>query len=184
MPSIVAHMVVANKVASLLNIKSDDFYRGNLLPDIIDKEDSHMKIQSSIYLIPDIETNIKVLDLNKDIDKGYLVHLLLDKYYLEYYLSNKYNYNIFVDNDIYKEYDYLSYDLVNIFNLDVKYLTNILSIYDCKIKEDKLKLNIRSLNQHTLGNTKYIDLESFSKFLNDISNVIAKDVCYYENKSS
>ncbi len=36
MPSISAHMVVAKEVSKKLNISSDDFIKGNLLPDIID----------------------------------------------------------------------------------------------------------------------------------------------------
>ena len=34
MPSICAHMVIAKEVGKRLNINSDDFIRGNLLPDI------------------------------------------------------------------------------------------------------------------------------------------------------
>ena len=185
MPSITAHMVIANEVGKILNTNTDDFYRGNLLPDVIDKDDSHMKEQGTIYLVPNLLSNLKVLDLSKDLDLGYLCHLLLDKHYLEDYLQVKYpDKNVFLDHLIYKDYDYVSYDLVKIFNLDVNYLTDILSNYDCKINEDKLQLNIRCLNQHTIGKTKYIDLESFAKFLKDISIVIAKELRTYENQSS
>ena len=107
MPNISAHMVIAKLVSEKLNITSDDYIRGNLLPDIIDKEDSHHKIQSKMYLIPNIDYFIKELDLTKDINIGYLTHLMLDKYYL-IYLENKYPNNIVFDNGIYIDYDYIN----------------------------------------------------------------------------
>ena len=82
MPSITPHMVVATEVAKILNINSEDFIRGNLLPDIIDIKNSHHKVESGIYMIPDIDYFIKKLDLTNDLDLGYLTHLLLDKHYL------------------------------------------------------------------------------------------------------
>ena len=43
MPSIAAHMICCKLVSDKLNINSEKFIRGNLLPDIIDKNDSHFK---------------------------------------------------------------------------------------------------------------------------------------------
>ena len=183
MPNISAHMVVCKLVSEKLNITSDDFIRGNLLPDIIDKEDSHHKIQGKMYLQPNIDYFIKNLDLTKDINIGYLTQLMLDKYYL-IYLENKYPDNIVFDNGIYIDYDYINYDLVNRFNLDVKYLSKILSNYNCKINEEKLKYNIEYLNQKKIGKTKFLDINEFSSFLYDISNIISKELEKYANKYS
>ncbi len=185
MPNISAHMIVAKEVAKRLNINSDEFIKGNLLPDIIDMEDSHHKVQNGVYMVPDIEYFLQNLDFSKDLNIGYLTHLLLDKHYLSDYLGSLYsNTNIFLDGTIYKDYDYLNFLLVNRFELDIDKLENILSQYDCKILEEKLKYNIEYLKQKKEGKTMYLDFDSFSKFLFDISKNISEELIYYENKSS
>lgn len=55
MPNICAHMIVAKEVAKKINIDSDEFIKGNLLPDIIDKKDSHHKKEIGVYFVPDID---------------------------------------------------------------------------------------------------------------------------------
>ena len=185
MPSITPHMVVATEVAKILNINSEDFIRGNLLPDIIDIKNSHHKIESDIYLIPDIDYFIKKLDLTNDLDLGYLTHLLLDKHYLEDYLKKIYpNKNIFLDKKIYNDYDILNHSLVNNFNLDVEYIEKALMKYNCKIKEEKLKYNINCLRNNISGKTYYLNINSFSKFLKEVSKIISEELIEYENKSS
>ena len=54
MPNISAHLIVGREVGKRLNINSDDFMRGNVLPDVIDMKDSHHKIKKGIYFIPNI----------------------------------------------------------------------------------------------------------------------------------
>ena len=185
MPNISAHMIVAREVGKRLNIKSDNFIRGNLLPDIIDINDSHHKIKSKVYMVPDISYFFKKLDLNNDLHLGYLVHLLLDKYYLEDYLAKLYpNKNIFIDSMIYRDYDYLNYNLIKKFKLNVSSLEQILTNFDCKILKEKLKYNIECLKQKKIGKTMYLDLDSFSDFLFDISKVISEELISYENKYS
>ena len=185
MPSITPHMVVATEVAKILNINSEDFIRGNLLPDIIDIKNSHHKVESDIYLIPDIDYFIKKLDLTNDLDLGYLTHLLLDKHYLEDYLKKIYpNKNIFLAKKIYNDYDILNHSLVNNFNLDVEYIEKALMKYDCKIKEEKLKYNINCLKNNISGKTYYLNINSFSKFLKEVSKTISEELIEYANKSS
>lgn len=182
MPSIGAHMVVGHLVGKKLNIETDDFIRGNLLPDI-SKEDFHHKIQGSIYLIPDIDYWLDNLDLSKDLYIGCLVHLLLDKHYLEEYLGNLYpNQNVFVDGLIYKDYDYINNKLVTDIGLDINKLVKILSNFNCIFSKEKLQYNIECLSQYTPGITRYIDYESFITFLIEISEVISKELCRYANK--
>lgn len=183
MPNISAHMIVAKEVGKKLNLTSDDYLRGNLLPDILNSNDSHHKIQSKIYLIPDINYFLNTLDLSKDINIGYLVHLLLDKHYLDDYLSNIYSTNIFLDGLIYKDYDYINNKLINKYKLNTNKLTSILSKYDCKINKEKLKYNIECLNQNKNNKTKYLDYNSFYNFLIDISSTIAKELIEYASKS-
>ena len=45
MPSIAAHMAVAKLISDKLYIDKEEFYKGNILPDIIDIPDSHHKMQ-------------------------------------------------------------------------------------------------------------------------------------------
>ena len=185
MPNISAHMIVAEKVAKRLNINSDEFIKGNLLPDIIDMEDSHHKVQNGVYMVPDIEYFLQNLDFSKDLNIGYLTHVLLDKHYLSDYLGSLYpNTNIFQDGTIYKDYDYLNFLLVNRFGLNIDKLENILSQYDCKILKEKLKYNIECLKQKKAGKTKYLNFESFASFLLEISDTISKELLDYANKSS
>ena len=182
MPSIGAHMVVGNLVGDKLGIKTEEFVRGNLLPDI-SNDDFHHKIQGSIYLIPDINYWLENLDLSNDLYIGCLVHLLLDKHYLEEYLGNLYpNQNIFIDGLVYKDYDYINNKLVTDINLDIDKLVKILSNYNCEISKEKLKYNIECLIQYTPGITRYIDYESFITFLKDISEVISKELYSYADK--
>lgn len=185
MPNISAHMIVAKEVGKIINIDSDDYIRGNLLPDILDKKTSHFKINNGIYMVPDINYFLNNTDFSKDINIGYLVHLLLDKHYLEDYILNKYpGENIFLDGIIYKDYDYINKQLIEEFKLDTNKITNILKKYDCKVLEEKLNYNIEYLNQKKEGKTKYIEYESFSKFLKDISKIISKELYDYTDKFS
>ena len=185
MPNISAHMIVAVEVAKRLNINSDEFIKGNLLPDIIDMADSHHKVQNGVYMVPDIEYFLQNLDFSKDLNIGYLTHLLLDKHYLSDYLGSLYpNTNIFLDGTIYKDYDFLNFLLVDRYGLNIDKLENILSQYDCKILEEKLKYNIECLKQKKAGKTKYLNFESFASFLLEVSDTISKELVEYANKFS
>lgn len=183
MPSICSHMIIAKEVAKRLNINSDEFIRGNLLPDIIDLKDSHHKIKKSVYMVPNINYFIKKLDLTSELDMGYLTHLLLDKHYLEDYLSNLYpNKNVFLDGLIYKDYDYLNHLLIKEFRLDIEYIRRVLIKYDCNISKEKLKYNINCLGQNISGETYYLKYNSFSEFLRNISKTISEELVKYANK--
>ena len=86
MPSVAAHMICAKLVANELKIIHPEFIKGNLLPDIIDIQNSHRKIKGKYYYIPDINYFINILDFSDDLQLGYLSHLLLDTYFLEDYI--------------------------------------------------------------------------------------------------
>ena len=185
MPNISAHMIVASEVGKILGINTYDYYRGNLLPDIIKKEDSHHRIIEGLYCIPDINYFINNLDLSKDINIGYLVHILLDYHYLHDYMIKMYpDRNVFIEPDksLYHDYDYLNYDLVTKFNLDIDYLSKALAYFPMKVDKKKLKKNVDFLKQNTIGKTKYLDLDSFSKFLSSVSIIISEEMREYVNK--
>lgn len=84
MPSIAAHLACADLVYKEIKSKisdKDKFYMGCILPDIINLEDSHLKVKGKYYLVPDIEKYKKESNVDDDIKIGYLCHLLLDKYF-------------------------------------------------------------------------------------------------------
>ncbi len=183
MPNICAHMIVAKEVGKRLEIDSDEYYRGNLLPDIIDNKDSHHRIQSTVYLIPDIPWFLNNLDLKDDLQFGYLVHLLLDIHYLEDYMTKLFpGRDIFGDPQIYRDYDYLNHSLVKRFNLDTNRLTSALSHFGKNVIPEKLEYNIRCLNQDTKGEPKYLNLDSFAEFLSTVPDVICEELKTYADK--
>lgn len=180
MPNMSAHMAIAKRVSDALKINSDDFYKGNLLPDLYkDKIKSHYKIQGKIYLIPDINKVINSLDFNSKKNLGILCHLLLDKYFFDEYLPSIFDKDIFNSDDskvIYKDYDILNKDIVEYFNLDVDYITKTLSNFEEDIEQDKLELNISCLRKVENGTTYYLDKDDFIKFLDEVSNKILGEV--------
>ena len=184
MPSIAAHMVVAKLVGEKINKYNPEFIRGNLLPDVINDEDSHHKIQGIRYNIPDIDYFKNKLDLNSDIYLGYYVHLLLDKYYLDEYIPTHVdNKDIFKDKSIYKDYCKVNPLLIDKFNLDINYLKDVLSSYSEDVIEDKLNDNINYLFSTYTAETMYLKFEEFSEFLNVISDKIYEDIKPYLNDS-
>ena len=184
MPSIASHFVVAKLVSKRLNIQSDDFYRGSILPDIIDLEDSHFKIKGTYYMIPDINYYLENYSLDNNLNIGYLVHLLLDKYFLEeYILNNIKNYrkiNLFSPNLLYNDYTNMNYLLIKKFELDINYINRIMNDFDVKLNKNKYKSNVNSINNMQVFDTlKYIDFKKFVRFLEDISIRIANDINKY-----
>ena len=176
MPSIAAHMICAKLVSNNMNINDPEFIKGNLLPDIIDIKDSHHKMIGKHYYIPNIDYFINTLDLNNNLDLGYLSHLLLDKYFLEEYIYDEVNgEEVFLNKIMYREYDIINYRLLNNFNVDADYLNKILKDYEVPINQEKYNKNIKCLN---LGNIdedlRYLNVDSFSKFLIEASNNIVK----------
>lgn len=180
MPSIASHYVVAKKVGRILNLENDDYLLGNILPDIIQDNNSHYKIEGTYYLIPNIKDFIKENKYNKNIFLGYLTHLLLDKYFLEEFIPNTIpNYKeiqLFEKNIMYNEYSGINYTLVKKYKLDVKHISDIINTTNLKINKEKVKKNITSLNNKSISKTSYLKLKKYTNFLNDISVVIAEDL--------
>ena len=185
MPSIAAHMVVAKLVAEKLKIKDPDFIKGNLLPDIIAKKDSHHKIKGKYFYIPGLDYFKDNLDFNNSLNLGYYVHLLLDKYFLEeFVLENISNLDVFKNKIIYNEYNKINYQLVRKFELDVESLKEVLKKFEVSIDTDKLNYNLECLSIVDVGETTYLKFQDFSNFLYNISQVISKEIEDYAGKSS
>ena len=184
MPSIASHFVVAKLVGKRLNIQSVDYYRGNILPDIIDLENSHFKVKGTYCMIPDIKYYLENYKLDNDLNIGYLVHLLLDKYFLEeYVLKNIKNYkeiNLFSPELLYNDYTNMNYLLIMKFKLDINYLNEVMKDFKVNLNKDKYKLNVDSINNMKVYDTlKYIDFKKFTRFLKDVAIKIADDINKY-----
>ena len=180
MPSIASHFVCASLVSKNIGINSDDFYIGNILPDILSKTDSHYKNKHQHYLIPDISLFLKENNLNDDILLGYLCHLLLDKHFLEEFVPNIEDFdkiNLFVADKIYKEYTIMNPLLLRMFSLDLAYLNRILKIDNYNLDNEKYKRNIESINSlESEEDLKYIDFDAFTDFLQKISETITQEL--------
>lgn len=178
MPSIASHFVVAKLVSASLNL-DDDFYRGNILPDLIDGN-SHHKIKGSYYHIPDIDYVVNELDFNNNLNLGYLCHLLLDKFFLEEYIPNNIkcykDVDLFLPENIYDDYTKINYRLIKYFDLDVGYLNEIMNDFSISLNEEKYQSNLRSINSLILGTPKYINFDSYVNFLKDISMTIINEL--------
>lgn len=85
MPAINTHLKVAESISKSLNIKSKEFYLGNLLPDLTDSK-NHKKYHFSENRIPNINAYLNSInDSNLTfVELGYLCHLLTDKFYNEF----------------------------------------------------------------------------------------------------
>ena len=176
MPNISSHMAVAKRVQELLKINNDDFYRGNVLPDLYDdKVKSHYRIKGTRYSIPDIKRVKQELDLNKPINLGILTHLLLDKYYLEEYLINIEE-NVFYEKKVYNDYDVLNKEIINHFQLDIDYIYKILNNFPNDIPITKLELIKKCLKIDKEGNTLLLEKNKFINFLENTSIKISKEI--------
>lgn len=181
MPSIASHFACAKIISKELKIEDDDFFRGNILPDVIASDNSHYKVQGSYYCVPDINTFLKEKKDNNSLTIGYLCHLLLDKYFLEIYvpkyIKNYKSIDLFTPKEIYNDYTDLNKLLVDYFKLDLKYINSIMSQFSCKLNIEKYELNIKSINyMETSGKLQHIDLKSYIPFLKEISIRIAMEV--------
>ena len=180
MPSIAAHTVVGLLVSNYLKINSDNYMIGNWLPDMINKNDSHYKVQGVKYLIPDIDHFIESNYLD-DLNIGYLTHLYLDKLFLEEYVPNNIKQsnalNIFKKDLIYNDYSSINYKLLIDFNVDIVKMNSIFDLIDDKIL-DKVKLdsNKNSFNNNQINDTSLINYESFKQFLIDSSIIIYNNI--------
>ena len=188
MPSIASHFVIASLVSKQLEIKSNNFFIGNILPDIIDKENSHRKIKGQYYLIPDITGFLQNNNYEETILLGCLCHLLLDKYFLEEYVPNnieKYDkINIFTKDKIYTDYTTMNPLLLKEFNLNLDYLNKLLKSINSKyiLNKEKYLKNVESINSlDTINKLIYINFETYIKFLKQVSEKITKELIEIKN---
>jgi hypothetical protein len=176
MPNISAHMAIAKRACEKINIDKENFYKGNLLPDLYDdKVKSHFKIQGTKFMIPNIDEALKKLDCKDSLYLGYISHLLLDKYYYEEYLP-KYDLSLYEDNILYKDYDVINKDIINHFKIDKEYLKNILKDFPDEINNKKLISIISYLDYNMEKKLIVLNKKDFINFLEESSKRIIDDL--------
>ena len=173
MPNIVTHYIVGEKVLEELNVNREEFQKGNLYPDYIDKK-YHFRKQGKHFLIPDIEL-AKCSDIypNPAYKLGFLSHLILDKIFLEEYVINhiydktSMDINIFTSNGIYKDYTNISPYLLEYFGYSLKDIIYIMKL-DKKIYYDTFLSLVNDISKVRDYKLKYLDKESFTEFINEV----------------
>lgn len=177
MPNIVAHYICGKLVAKKLNIKDDDYLKGNLYPDYIDK-DKHYRIQGKIFEIPDLDKFIQEEKIsNKYFKLGFLTHLMLDKLFLDgfviddIYTKLDKNINIFESDKIYLDYTNMSKTLMNYYHLNFKEIDDLM-LKEKNIDIKKYKSNVEVIKDSTTNNLKYIDINHFINFLESAANQV------------
>lgn len=183
MPGIVGHMAVAKTVGEELNINSDEFYQGNLLPDILEgsKRRSHFKKQGRFFHIPNTLYYRESFDLDSDQNLGYYTHLLLDRYFMDEFIpSITRDRDIFRSRTIYDDYDKSNASIIEYFALDVEEILPKLVFSNPNIDLKRLGTNLECLTTTKEGNTSIIDIDDYISFLEDSSYRIADDVKTYQ----
>lgn len=181
MPSIASHFVCAKLVSDKLDVDVEEFYKGNILPDIALLNDSHNKVRGSFYLIPNIEYFVENSDLNEDIELGYLCHLLLDKYFLEEFIPatipNYREISAFSSGMIYEDYTSVNYLLIETFGLDMKFINKIMFEFPIDIDNKKYEKNLKCINEGIVNKKlNCLDIDAYMIFLEEVSNIIAKEL--------
>lgn len=177
MPNIVAHYVCGKLVANKLNIKDDNYLKGNLYPDYVDKK-RHYRIKGRLFEIPDIELFMKEeKNQNSYFKIGYLTHLMLDKLFLDdFVLDDIYSkldktINIFESDKIYLDYTNMSKKLMDYYHFDLKEIDDLM-LNEKNIDIQKYKSNVNIIKESTSDNLKYIDINHFINFLELAANQI------------
>lgn len=179
MPGIVAHMSVAKMVGEKLGITDSEFYRGNLLPDILkgDKMDTHYKVQGKVFHIPDSDYFWDHFDMSNLLFLGYYTHLLLDQFFMDEFIpSITTDRHIFHDKVIYEDYDKSNPILIHYFGLDIKKLLSMLVFDDEGIDFKRLETNLDCLQISKEGDTQVISIDEFILFLEESAERIVKKI--------
>ena len=170
MPNIVAHYICGKLVANKLHINNDDYLKGNLYPDYIDKK-RHYRIKGRLFEIPDIELFMKEeTNQNKYFKIGYLTHLMLDKLFLDgFVIDDIYSkldkpINIFESDKIYLDYTNMSKSLMNHYHFNLKEIDDLM-LKEKDIDIEKYKSNVDVIKESTADSLKYIDINHFINFL-------------------
>lgn len=89
MPSLITHLRIGQNVNKTMNLPKEEFYLGNLLPDIV-KNENHKITHYSCNRIPIVNEYLNELNDTKlsAVELGYLCHLLTDKFYNEFIFKN------------------------------------------------------------------------------------------------
>lgn len=177
MPNIVAHYICGCLVAKKLGIEDEEYLKGNLCPDYVDKS-KHYRTNGKKFRVPDISSFLENEPFTNEMERlGFLTHLLLDKLFLDDFVINSIlprvgnDTSLFQKGEIYKDYSNMSADLLKHYQLNLDEIDALMlpeKNIDT-IKYQHIMEEIRSCNNSQL---KYINLDEFILFLDDSINTI------------
>jgi len=183
MPNLATHYICGKIIKEILNIKSDTYLVGCILPDYI--ENSHYKKKGTLFSIPDIDLFINETDIT-DINflLGYLTHLLLDKHFIEDFITKelyeKRNIKeyIFTEDKIYKEYTIISPHSLKEYNININEIRSCLINKEYLINQNKFNHDIECIENSTsnLDDLTYLNLKELFNFIDKTSIKIANEL--------
>lgn len=179
MPNIIAHYICGKQIAKKLNIKDNEYLRGNIYPDYVDKN-KHYRINGRMFDIPDIDAFMQQEQIENQLFKlGFLTHLMLDKLFLDVYVVDiiyskiDKNINIFVPGKIYTDYTNISKRLLAHYHLDINEIDMLMQEKTNDYDVLKYKSNISVIKKCKTEELQYLNINSFINFLDCSSEKIA-----------
>ena len=149
MPGYVIHLAIGRENANNNGIKNEEeFLRGIITPDLLDKKESHYGESSSK---PDLQKFSESNSLENEYNQGYLLHLITDYLFYNKYLKG-------FSEELYHDYNKLNEYLIKKYNVELpSEITSEVGFEDgepkilnrdsiCKFIDTISKINIREIN--------------------------------------
>lgn len=110
MPGYVIHLAIGKEYAKRNKIKDEEsFFRGIIMPDLLDKKTSHYGDASSN---PDLAEFLNTNALDTEYNKGYFLHLITDYLFYNRFLNE-------FSQDIYGDYNKLNKFLIDKYGIEI-----------------------------------------------------------------
>ena len=84
--------------------------------------------------------------------------------------------DLFSEKMLYNDYTNLNVLLINKYNLDLNYINKFMNEFEEPLNSKKYKLNIDSINNLKTDKLKFIELNKFTEFLENISIRIIEEL--------
>ena len=203
MASYLIHMCVCDEVNKVIKKDRKKILIGSIAPDIAKLVGINRSV-THFGEYPEIDMKLFLSkygsNLNDDFVLGYFIHLYTDYLWDKYFISNIYkdgilikidgsklNYNEDISEYLYKDYDSLTSDIINEYNIDLSFLKEDIPQIDKIIEEvpiDKLNIITEKTNQFINRNIKselnVMNMSSINEFVllckNKIINKLGKIV--------
>lgn len=110
MPGYVIHLAIGKRYVKKNNIDNEEeFLRGIIMPDLLDKRESHYGESSSS---PDLKKFLESNSLDNEYNQGYLLHLITDYLFYNKYLKG-------FSDELYHDYNKLNKYLIRKYGVEI-----------------------------------------------------------------